>query len=174
MTRNSPGTRSRSVILRCGELLELLKSLWPSVSAGEYYSILPDTTHTRRIEDVSMVSIVTGGGGGWGSSEGTEFPIDSPGAAPRLIPEPSDKFLKGIALSVYQNSSDVGSNWTHFVKKNDYMGQADLKPAWEKSNDFWNRSVVFSCSELTHPHFLMHVMCFCMYACMFARMYACM
>lgn len=52
-----------------------------------------------------------------------------------LFPE---GFLKGIALSVYQNSGDTTSNWAHFAKKRGYFGQRKTAKAFEKSNDFWN------------------------------------
>eukprot|EP00798_Chlamydomonas_sp_ICE-L_P000630 gene630-2064_t len=50
---------------------------------------------------------------------------------------PTD-FQKGVGLSVWQNSSDTTSNWSHFAKKKNYFGQKGLKEAWLKSNDFWN------------------------------------
>ncbi|GAX72576.1 hypothetical protein CEUSTIGMA_g32.t1 [Chlamydomonas eustigma] len=52
-------------------------------------------------------------------------------------------FMKGIGMSVFQNSSDgpnpkAPSNWGHFIKKKNYLGQKEYKSAWESSNDFWN------------------------------------
>ena len=53
-----------------------------------------------------------------------------------------DEFMKGVGMSVWQNSSDgpdpAPSNWTHYVKKSDYFGQGELASAWKTSNDFWN------------------------------------
>jgi beta-glucosidase/6-phospho-beta-glucosidase/beta-galactosidase len=48
----------------------------------------------------------------------------------------STVFLKGVALSVYQNSSDTHSNWTAFIRQRGYFGQD--KDAFASSNDFWN------------------------------------
>mmetsp|Transcript_541 Transcript_541/g.1451 ORF Transcript_541/g.1451 Transcript_541/m.1451 type:complete len:542 (-) Transcript_541:1396-3021(-) len=48
------------------------------------------------------------------------------------------KFLKGIALSVWQNSSDTASQWTKYIKDKGYLGQRKNAKAFEKSNDFWN------------------------------------
>jgi hypothetical protein len=52
-------------------------------------------------------------------------------------------FMKGIGMSVFQNSSDgpnptAPSNWGHFIKKKNILGQEEYKSAWESSNDFWN------------------------------------
>ncbi len=47
-------------------------------------------------------------------------------------------FLKGIALSVFQNSGDLRSNWTDYIKKKNYLGQAEHKAAFAKASDFWN------------------------------------
>ncbi|KAL6746681.1 glycoside hydrolase superfamily [Haematococcus lacustris] len=49
-----------------------------------------------------------------------------------------DKWMKGIALSVYQNSSDTNSNWTTFIKRRGYLGQKQSIRAFQKANDFWN------------------------------------
>eukprot|EP00879_Flechtneria_rotunda_P032234 GHRR01035406.1.p1 GENE.GHRR01035406.1~~GHRR01035406.1.p1 ORF type:complete len:237 (-),score=79.51 GHRR01035406.1:308-1018(-) len=48
-------------------------------------------------------------------------------------------FQKGVAISVWQNSSDQCSNWTAFLKRKNYYGQHDLVEAFMESNDFWNR-----------------------------------
>eukprot|EP00877_Chromochloris_zofingiensis_P010440 jgi/Chrzof1/564/Cz01g20180.t1 len=50
-----------------------------------------------------------------------------------------EQFQKGVALSVWQNSSDTHSNWTSFVKARNYFGQGKHKKAFTHSNDFWNR-----------------------------------
>ncbi|KAF5828616.1 glycoside hydrolase superfamily [Dunaliella salina] len=48
-----------------------------------------------------------------------------------------EQFLKGIALSVWQNSSDTASNWTEFAQRKNYFGQGTYKDAFLKANDFW-------------------------------------
>jgi len=50
-------------------------------------------------------------------------------------------FLKGIGLSVYQNSGDSSSNWATFVKKKNMFGGNRVKNAEQitTSCDFWNR-----------------------------------
>lgn len=54
-----------------------------------------------------------------------------------------EKFLKGIALSVFQNSGDNNtSNWSHFIKNGvTLMGQSKVKNASDITiaSDFWNR-----------------------------------
>ena len=47
-------------------------------------------------------------------------------------------FMKGVGMSVWQNSSDSTSNWSHFAKRRNFFGQSEQKEAWQKSNDFWN------------------------------------
>lgn len=48
-------------------------------------------------------------------------------------------FLKGIGISVWQNSPDMdASNWTEFARKKKYFGQQQYLDAFLKSNDFWN------------------------------------
>jgi hypothetical protein len=49
------------------------------------------------------------------------------------------QFQKGVALSVWQNSSDEHSQWTRFVLNNNFFGQSDVRDAFYNSNDFWNR-----------------------------------
>eukprot|EP00798_Chlamydomonas_sp_ICE-L_P003475 gene3475-13536_t len=53
-------------------------------------------------------------------------------------PDFPTEFMKGVGLSVYQNSSDTSSNWNTYVQKKKYFGQKKWKSAWEHSNDFWN------------------------------------
>lgn len=50
-----------------------------------------------------------------------------------------ERFLKGVAISVWQNSSDTDSNWAHFAKARNYFGQADLVNSFLESSDFWNK-----------------------------------
>eukprot|EP00878_Enallax_costatus_P017378 GHUV01018251.1.p1 GENE.GHUV01018251.1~~GHUV01018251.1.p1 ORF type:complete len:362 (+),score=2.91 GHUV01018251.1:109-1194(+) len=50
-----------------------------------------------------------------------------------------DVFHKGVAISVWQNSSDENSNWTHFMRRKNYFGQKDYVEAFQQSNDFWNK-----------------------------------
>eukprot|EP00195_Chlamydomonas_chlamydogama_P008762 CAMPEP_0202896722 /NCGR_PEP_ID=MMETSP1392-20130828/5659_1 /ASSEMBLY_ACC=CAM_ASM_000868 /TAXON_ID=225041 /ORGANISM="Chlamydomonas chlamydogama, Strain SAG 11-48b" /LENGTH=537 /DNA_ID=CAMNT_0049582169 /DNA_START=105 /DNA_END=1718 /DNA_ORIENTATION=+ len=45
--------------------------------------------------------------------------------------------MKGVGMSVFQNSSDTHSNWIQFAKKKKFFGQQDLQSAWSKSNNFW-------------------------------------
>lgn len=45
-------------------------------------------------------------------------------------------FLKGIGLSVYQNSGDTGSNWTKFIKESGRVKDAEKIT---NASDFWNR-----------------------------------
>ena len=66
-------------------------------------------------------------------------------ASPQGSPSPEkggqiwpDDFLKGIALSVWQNSGDTKSNWTAYTKKKNYFGQKEHAEAFHKANDFWN------------------------------------
>lgn len=53
------------------------------------------------------------------------------------------KFLKGVAVSVYQNSGDDDSNWTRFVKQRNIFclktvrGEYNIGPS--TVCDFWNR-----------------------------------
>lgn len=61
---------------------------------------------------------------------------------------PEEHFHKGIALSVWQNSSDQSSQWTQFVKDRNFFGQARFQAAWEHSNDFWNRWAASACVML--------------------------
>jgi hypothetical protein len=61
-------------------------------------------------------------------------------------------FLKGVALSVFQNSSDATSNWTEFIKKRNYLGQPQNKEAFQRSNDFWDLWVVAASMESTACH----------------------
>ncbi|GFH24394.1 uncharacterized protein HaLaN_22183, partial [Haematococcus lacustris] len=65
-----------------------------------------------------------------------------------------DKWMKGIALSVYQNSSDTNSNWTTFIKRRGYLGQKQSIRAFQKANDFWNMLGVepmVTLHHFTHP-----------------------
>ena len=53
-----------------------------------------------------------------------------------------DEFMKGVGMSVWQNSSDgpdpAPSNWHHYAsKKKDFFGQSEYRSAWEHSNNFW-------------------------------------
>lgn len=45
-------------------------------------------------------------------------------------------FLKGIGLSVYQNSGDTASNWTKFIKESGRVRDAEKIT---NASDFWNR-----------------------------------
>jgi hypothetical protein len=53
-------------------------------------------------------------------------------------------FMKGIGMSVWQNSSDghedasAASNWANYTKRKKFFGQQELGSAWHTSNDFWN------------------------------------
>lgn len=49
-----------------------------------------------------------------------------------------DRFLKGIGLSVWQNSFDEHSQWTEFAKQKKYFGQQHLIDTYKRSADFWN------------------------------------
>jgi hypothetical protein len=62
-----------------------------------------------------------------------------------------EEFMKGVGMSVWQNSSDgargkqpgtehctAPSNWGQYAQKKKFFGQADCSDAWCKSNDFWN------------------------------------
>ncbi len=65
----------------------------------------------------------------------------------RPCPAFPDAFLKGVGMSVWQNSADgpqpAPSNWQHFTEaKKDYFGQREYaNSAWKTSNDFWNKCV---------------------------------
>ncbi len=48
-----------------------------------------------------------------------------------------ENFLKGVALSVFQNSGDGKSNWTDYIKAKNYLGQRQNAAAFEKAADFW-------------------------------------
>ncbi|KAG1665106.1 hypothetical protein FOA52_007797 [Chlamydomonas sp. UWO 241] len=59
------------------------------------------------------------------------------------------EFMKGVGMSVWQNSCDGGtkpgtehckapSNWGQYAQRKKFFGQADFSDAWCKSNDFWN------------------------------------
>lgn len=52
------------------------------------------------------------------------------------------KFLKGLALSVWQNSSDTSSQWTKYIQDKNYLGQKKYKAAFEHAADFWNMWVL--------------------------------
>eukprot|EP00955_Chlamydomonas_euryale_P065742 359332-Chlamydomonas_euryale.AAC.4 len=69
--------------------------------------------------------------------------------AAATAPEFPDAFIRGVGMSVWQNSSDGGtglgvencacpSNWGAYAQKKNYFGEAKLVDAWTKSNDFWN------------------------------------
>lgn len=58
---------------------------------------------------------------------------------PRPPSHPAGLFQKGVAISVWQNSSDEASQWTAFMKRKHYFGQKHLVAAFQESNDFWNR-----------------------------------
>jgi hypothetical protein len=55
--------------------------------------------------------------------------------------DPGSLFHKGVAISVWQNSSDEASNWSAFMKRKRYFGQGHLVQAFMESNDFWNKCV---------------------------------
>jgi hypothetical protein len=55
--------------------------------------------------------------------------------------DPGSLFQKGVAISVWQNSSDEASNWTSFMRRKRYFGQGHLVAAFMESNDFWNKWV---------------------------------
>jgi hypothetical protein len=57
----------------------------------------------------------------------------------RQRPDPRSLFHKGVAISVWQNSSDEASNWTAFMRRKRFFGQGQLLQAFMESNDFWNR-----------------------------------
>lgn len=46
-----------------------------------------------------------------------------------------DLFLRGIGLSVYQNSGDTNSNWTKFIQES---GRVKDAKQITKASDFWN------------------------------------
>lgn len=57
-------------------------------------------------------------------------------------PKFPDKFMKGVGMSVWQNSSDgtnpAPSNWGHYIKeKKSFFGQREYASAWVHSNNFW-------------------------------------
>eukprot|EP00955_Chlamydomonas_euryale_P105954 365672-Chlamydomonas_euryale.AAC.3 len=75
----------------------------------------------------------------------TPPPPQSPPPPPQL----PDAFLRGVGLSVWQNSGDGGkapgvrhtrtpSNWGAFAEAKNYFGQRRFKAAWAHSTDFWN------------------------------------
>ncbi len=54
-----------------------------------------------------------------------------------------DQFLKGVGLSVWQNSADgdspAPSNWQTFARKKGFFGRPELEnTAWRNSNGFWD------------------------------------
>ncbi|PNH12081.1 Beta-glucosidase A [Tetrabaena socialis] len=64
------------------------------------------------------------------------------GDAPAEGEEPI-RFLKGAAISVWQNSGDAGSNWTRFAKSRwpfRYFGVSAIRGKYniDKCSDFWN------------------------------------
>eukprot|EP00798_Chlamydomonas_sp_ICE-L_P012376 gene12376-15563_t len=76
-------------------------------------------------------------------SVGNSFNLSQSASLPQInggvsAPEFPSDFMKGVGLSVYQNSSDTSSNWNAYVTKKKLFGQTKYKDAWEKSSDFWN------------------------------------
>lgn len=64
--------------------------------------------------------------------------------ADAISPQFSPNFLKGVALSVFQNSGDgpAGkSNWSDFIVAKNYLGQRKHAAAFHTSNDFWHMCV---------------------------------
>lgn len=54
-----------------------------------------------------------------------------------------DKFLKGIALSVYQNSGDDNGQWTEFATSKSWLGQPRIAGKYniDTNSNFWDRYV---------------------------------
>ena len=54
-----------------------------------------------------------------------------------VLPKP---FVKGVALSVFQNSGDPNANWSYFARKKSTFGQPTIKDNQDigVSCDFWN------------------------------------
>lgn len=71
-----------------------------------------------------------------GSSDRCSSDEETKAEKPRVPFE--DRWLKGIGLSVWQNSSDTHSQWTEFAKQKKYFGQQHLVEAYQLSADFWN------------------------------------
>lgn len=64
----------------------------------------------------------------------------SPGQDAIHKPPTEQRFLKGVSISVWQNSPDPdSSNWTHFMRRKNYFGQKDRIDKFHETNDFWNR-----------------------------------
>jgi hypothetical protein len=81
------------------------------------------------------------------TSSAPTAPTQAPSAQPQQQQQqqqqqdPGSLFQKGVAISVWQNSSDAASNWTSFMRRKRYFGQGHLVAAFMESNDFWNKWV---------------------------------
>jgi hypothetical protein len=90
----------------------------------------------------------------WGSEMAADvdhIAIDIDGKQGRSETSPCfpSAFLKGVGMSVWQNSGDGhdasanpqhASNWYNFAKSKKFFGQEkDHFEAWHVSNDFWNK-----------------------------------
>ncbi len=64
------------------------------------------------------------------------------GNAPKI--EETTRFLKGAAISVWQNCGDKASNWTRFAKQRwpfRYFGVSSIRGKYniDVNSDFWNK-----------------------------------
>ena len=66
------------------------------------------------------------------------------------------RFLKGVAVSVWQNSGDPDSNWTRFAKSRwpfSWFGVSTIRGKYniDTCSDFWNKCVVVAGRGLGAP-----------------------
>lgn len=78
--------------------------------------------------------------GGGGEADGNGHAAAQPVVGAGL----EERFLKGVAVSVWQNSGDAGSNWTRFAKGRwpfSWLGVSAVRGKYniDTCSDFWNK-----------------------------------